>query len=102
MPISATWPGLAALWLSLASVLMAESEVCALCVMCHGPRPSLSHNHHPDVLAAPLEWLGFPTLTRLSLGVKNLICGFYFILGLVFSLFIKFLDTAVAYDVSLA
>lgn len=50
--------------------------------------------NHIDIHAAPLEQLGFPALPMGELGVRNIITGFY--------LFIKFLETAVAYDVYLA
>lgn len=49
-----------------------------------------------------LGGLASPHSRRLSLVVRNIIYGFYFSLGLRFSLFIKFLDSAVVHDVSLA
>lgn len=86
------WPGVAS--------SCAESKVCSLCVTCSRHTSSMSHKNHLDIHAAPLELLGCPALSGWA-GNKKYNWWILFHTGLMF-LFIKVLETAVAYAVYLA
>lgn len=89
------------LWHALAWHPHAQSQRSVPCVSrAHGTHPSVSHKNHLHIHAAPLELLGFPALSG-WVGNKKYNWWILFHTGLMF-LFIKVLETAVAYAVYLA